>query len=133
MREGVENSEIFLAIITEQYFTREFCIMELRWAREAGKPIQPVIRAEDKQRIGEFLDMAPTDLKVRPLVSPFVSLPAGFRRGKIDYGCFPQLGSVAVVGAAYHRLIKNITRFTFPETNSGPREDKLHPPRSRGH
>ena len=35
----------------------------MRWAREAGKPIQPIVRVEDKQRIGEFLEMAPADLK----------------------------------------------------------------------
>ena len=80
MKEGVLNSDIFLAMITEQYFTRKFCIMELRWAREAGKAIQPIIRAEDKPRIGEFLDMAPEDLKDLGKIN-FIHLD----RGDIDY------------------------------------------------
>ena len=36
---------------------------ELRWAKEANIPIQPVIRASDKQCIGEFLAAAPPDLQ----------------------------------------------------------------------
>ena len=57
------QSEIFVAIISEKYFTRKFCVEEMRWAREAGKPIQPIIRVQDKHRIREFLEMAPADLK----------------------------------------------------------------------
>ena len=45
------------------YFKREYCVKELRWALEAGVPIQPVIRAEDKASIGDFLDLAPEDLR----------------------------------------------------------------------
>ena len=62
-KKGVLRSEIFIAIITEKYFTRKFCVEEMRLAREAGKPIQPIVRVEDKERIGEFLEMAPADLK----------------------------------------------------------------------
>tara|TARA_B100000780_G_C21027235_1_gene411827 strand:+ start:88 stop:252 length:165 start_codon:yes stop_codon:yes gene_type:complete len=40
------------------------CQQELRWAIEAGVPIQPVVRAEDKRKIGDdFIQMAPDDLK----------------------------------------------------------------------
>ena len=92
MKEGVKNSEIFIAIITAAYFTREFCIAELRWAREAGKPIQPVIRAEDKQRIGEFLDMAPADLKDIGKIN-FIHLD----RGDIEYW---ELGVKKVLSAS---------------------------------
>ena len=60
---GVLRSEIFIAILTEKYFTRKVCVEEIRWAREAGKPIQPIVRVEDKERIEEFLEMAPADLK----------------------------------------------------------------------
>ena len=78
MREGVVNSVCVVAIITgasvnsdtpdapaesNAYFRRRFCCNELRWAREAGVPIQPVVRFEDKRRIGEFLNDAPDDLK----------------------------------------------------------------------
>ena len=78
MREGVVRSKCVIAIVTgpcknpdrpgdpeekNAYFARDYCCAELRWALEAGVPIQPVVRAEDKQRIGEFKDGAPDDLK----------------------------------------------------------------------
>ena len=78
MKEGVQKSKCVLAIITgsvvnndrpgddpesNAYFQRDYCVKELRWAREAGVPIQPIVRAEDKQRIGELLEVAPDDLK----------------------------------------------------------------------
>ena len=44
-------------------FERPFCLKELRWAVQAHVPIQPILRVEDKQRIGEFLAQAPDDLK----------------------------------------------------------------------
>jgi hypothetical protein len=65
MQEGVRNSGVVIAIITpacadpdrpddgpesNAYFARDLCVQELRWAREAGVPIQPVIRSEDKKR-----------------------------------------------------------------------------------
>ena len=71
MKEGVENCSVVIAILTlpcvnpdrpddpldsNAYFSRPFCIQELRWAREAGIPIQPVIRSTDKQRIGDPRD-----------------------------------------------------------------------------
>ena len=49
--------------MSNAYFSRPFFIQELLWAREAGVPIQPVIRVSDKQRIGNFLGAAPADLK----------------------------------------------------------------------
>ena len=46
------------------YFKRDFCVNELRWAREVSIPMQPVIQREDnKRRIGEFIGQAPMDLK----------------------------------------------------------------------
>ena len=71
MKEGVLKSKCVLAVITgacdgaesNAYFNRPYCVKELRWAREAGIPIQPVIRAADKQEIGAFLATAPEDLK----------------------------------------------------------------------
>lgn len=78
MRGGVENSDCVLAIITgpctneddptqaaevNAYFKRDFCLAELRWARDAGIKIQPIIRAADKGRIGELMSLAPEDLQ----------------------------------------------------------------------
>ena len=78
MREGVMKCKVVLAIITgdcvnpdrpqdppasNAYFSRQFCILELLWAREGGTPIQPVIRSADKHRIGDFLSAAPEELR----------------------------------------------------------------------
>ena len=49
--------------LTNAYFKRDFCVQELRWALQADVTIQPVLRVEDKARIGEFLSLAPDDLK----------------------------------------------------------------------
>lgn len=79
MEEGVKNSKLFIAVVTgpcvnndrpdddtegNANFKLEYCIKELRWAVEAGVQIQPVVRLEDKQRIGEFLQLTPLDLRV---------------------------------------------------------------------
>ena len=45
------------------YFNRPFCVSEVRWRVVAGKHLQPVVHADDKTRIGEFVGMAPDDLK----------------------------------------------------------------------
>ena len=73
MKEAAQNSKCILAIISgaerasdpdeNAYFKRPYCCNELRWAREVGVPIQPVILADDKKRIGEFIGQAPEDLK----------------------------------------------------------------------
>eukprot|EP01047_Picozoa_sp_COSAG01_P024051 COSAG01_NODE_1474_length_10192_cov_7.027742_2_plen_2062_part_00 len=73
MQEAAQNSRCIVAVITgverpgdpaeNAYFLREYCVNELRWARAAGVPIQPVILPEDKSKVGEFLGQAPADLK----------------------------------------------------------------------
>ncbi len=73
MKEAAQNSQCVIAVVSgaerpgdpegNEYFKRAYCVNELRWAREAGVPIQPVVVAEDKSRIGEFLVQAPEDLK----------------------------------------------------------------------
>ena len=79
MKEAATNSRCILAIVTgvcpraepdegekpedNAYFKRPYCMNELRWAREASVPIQPVIRAEDKKNIGGLLSLAPEDLR----------------------------------------------------------------------
>ena len=78
MEEGVKNSKVVIAVITgpctneddpdgdpiaNSYFKRAFCVKELEWAIKYNVPIQPVIRVEDKNRIGEFLSLAPEHLR----------------------------------------------------------------------
>ena len=70
MQEAVENSHAVLAVITgdgpgdeNAYLNRPFCLKELRWAFEKGTHVQPVVHLKDKERIGEFIKMAPADLK----------------------------------------------------------------------
>ena len=70
MQEAVENSHAVLAVMTgggpddkDAYLNRSFCLKELRWAFEKGTHVQPVVHLKDKERIGEFITMAPADLK----------------------------------------------------------------------
>ena len=70
MQEAVENSHAVLAVMTgdgpddeDAYLSRSFCLKELRWAFEKGTHVQPVVHQKDKERIGEFIKMAPADLK----------------------------------------------------------------------
>lgn len=78
MQEGVEGSKCVIAVITgafrnddepdvdpaqNAYFARDMCIQELKWARAARVPIQPVVRVEDKKRILQFMQGAPEELK----------------------------------------------------------------------
>ena len=76
MEEGAKNATMVVAIVTDggiirvdkddvdtAFFRRDFCLKEMRWAKSAGAAIQPVIRVEDKKRVGEFIASAPDDLK----------------------------------------------------------------------
>jgi hypothetical protein len=78
MNEGVLNSTLVIAIITgpcvnpdlpeddpasNAYFSRELCLRELQWAREADVPIQPIIRSDDKKLISQLMEAAPSTLK----------------------------------------------------------------------
>ena len=69
-QKNVEGAKFVIAIISDGagvegngYFERPFCLKELRWAKTAGKYVQPIVDSTDKSRIGEFLGMAPDDLK----------------------------------------------------------------------
>jgi hypothetical protein len=79
MKEGVKNSKYFAAVVSgpcvnndrpnddpvgNASFRREYCIKKLRWAQEAGKFIQPILRLEDKGNIGTFLGLLDAPLKV---------------------------------------------------------------------
>jgi hypothetical protein len=90
MKEGAQNSRCVIAVVTgpvtrekpgkdEQpednaFFRRNFCVGELRRAKDAGVPIQPVLRADDKTRIGEFLGLAPADLQYLGSTADFIHM-----------------------------------------------------------
>ena len=70
MQEAVENSHVVLAVITGDgpddegaYLKRPYCLQELRWAFAKGTHVQPVVHLRDKERIGDYIRMAPADLK----------------------------------------------------------------------
>ena len=69
MQEGVKNSRCMVAIISgpagddTAYFRRQFCLSELRWAKNANVPVVPVVAAEDKGTITEFFADIPEDLQ----------------------------------------------------------------------
>ena len=78
MKAGVENADVFLAIVTgpceypkiptddrmsNAYFCRWYCTEELRFAKEAGVFIQPIVLIQDKPHIGDLMRDAPPDLK----------------------------------------------------------------------
>ena len=77
MEEGVKKSSCCVAVVTgpcvnpdfkdkpedNAYFKRKYCLQELRWAREANKPIVCLVRAEDRDNIDLFFEDAPDDLK----------------------------------------------------------------------
>ena len=107
MQEAVENSHAVLAVMTgdgegdeNAYLSRDFCLKELRWAFNKGTHVQPVVHLKDKERIGEFIKMAPDDLKRIGSID-FVDLNPSDKQywdvglGKIfdkakDRGVFPQ-------------------------------------------
>ena len=77
IKEGVQNSDLFVAIITgpcmndrpqddptnNAYFKCNNCLQELQYALEVGVPIQPVIRTEDVPRKAEFMALAPDEFQ----------------------------------------------------------------------
>jgi hypothetical protein len=81
MKEGAVNSKALVCIVTDQYFTRPLCLSEVRWAIEASVPIIPVVRVEDKSRIGELLQLAPEDIRKVLQNLDFIDI----NRGHADY------------------------------------------------
>ena len=63
MREGVLNARCVVAVVSDKYFTRMFCLKELAWAKRGGKVIQPVVTMDDKQRIGELVGEGPPEVQ----------------------------------------------------------------------
>jgi len=69
MQNGVEHSDFIIAIVSgppgddSAYFKRPLCLKELRWAKENGTPVVPVVSASDKDNITEFFADIPDDLQ----------------------------------------------------------------------
>ena len=70
MKEAVENSRCVIAIISGEdpsdknaYFNRDFCLKELRWAKQADTLVQPTVAAENKDRISAMMQLVPVDLQ----------------------------------------------------------------------
>ena len=63
MERGIRKARKVLIFITESYFKRDCCVQELRWARDMGKELVVCIDVKDKDRIREFVNSAPDDLK----------------------------------------------------------------------
>ena len=89
MKEAVRTCCVMLPIITgaivnpdapdedpdlNAYFSRKFCIKEVRWAIAFDVAIQPIVRNEDKIKIGELVGNAPEDLQGPILGIDFVDL-----------------------------------------------------------
>jgi hypothetical protein len=59
MMEGVQNADVFIAIVTDNgvdsYFSREMCREECNWAMSSMRCIVPVVAAADKHRITDFI------------------------------------------------------------------------------
>jgi hypothetical protein len=121
MREAAQNSKCIVAVVTgpcfapddlersgdaekNSYFQRPYCMNELRWAREVGVPIQPIIRREDKGRIGDFLAQAPQDLK---------------DLGGVDFKAVDSI-SPMVWEACINDLLKNVERMIAKAESSIP-------------
>lgn len=102
MQEAAQKSKCIVAVVSgveregdsedSAYFKRAFCVNELRWAREGGVPIQPVIMREDKDHIGKFLGQAPEDLQ---------------DLGKVDFKTLDRVAP-AIWNAGIGELIKSI-------------------------
>jgi hypothetical protein len=67
MERGIKNSKKVLVILSESFFTRPFCLKELRWARQYRKPLIVAVPIQLKSKIGfgpgELLEHCPDDLK----------------------------------------------------------------------
>ena len=52
MRRGVYDSDVFILFLTNSYLSRKFCLAEIMYALEFGKPI--IIVTEEESRFWEF-------------------------------------------------------------------------------
>ena len=47
MRQGVKDSDVLLVFLTNSTLSRRFCLLEIQWAIEFGKPIMFVVEKEN--------------------------------------------------------------------------------------
>lgn len=95
MEAGVRGSKCVLAVITgpcpnadypnekedaNAYFGRWMCCQELLWAADEGVPVIPVIRAEDKKKIGGMVAITHGDIRTHDRCSVLKTAI-----GKIDF------------------------------------------------
>ena len=48
MRQGVYDSDVFVLFLTNSVLSRPYCLMEVKWAIEFGKPILIVVEQEER-------------------------------------------------------------------------------------
>ena len=96
MKEGIDHSDVFLVIASENYFKSGFCCMEVTHAMESNKQVVVTIDVKDKQRIGEFMGDAPANLKGMGSIN-FIDL----NRGDVTY---MKTGSDLILGAKTKRI-----------------------------
>ena len=66
MEEGVSQSRTVLIFLSDGYFTRPFCVKELRWAKLYGCKLVGVVEKDDRHSPADFgleARRAPADLK----------------------------------------------------------------------
>ena len=76
MRRGVAESAAVVVLLSKSYFERPFCLKELVWACELGKPVIPCVPSDLKGFIGEFGGQPP-----RGGAEPTVAAAPDFLRG----------------------------------------------------
>lgn len=59
MEKGVKECDVLVAMISNNYLSRDFCQKELMWAMQYGKLVFPVVRMTDKPNINRFRSASP--------------------------------------------------------------------------
>ena len=49
---NIQQCNVFIPILTKSYFSQESCLMEISWAMQHQKKIQPLYLPSDKDNIG---------------------------------------------------------------------------------
>ena len=55
----IQQCNVFIPILTKSYFSQESCLMEISWAMQHQKKIQPLHLPSDKDNIGHMNNVAP--------------------------------------------------------------------------
>ena len=53
---GVRGSDKFVLVMSEQYFEREFCLKELRWAQQYNKEVRASTPTNDPNNGSEYCE-----------------------------------------------------------------------------